>query len=106
MKILILLPCVFLWMGCSKPKGQALTPCDREMIEKFKDQLHCINYPNNYTILQKGLYQKKTIYFFHIICATCDIMPITRGTQCDGTEVTITAFNEVTNIETVKACGK
>lgn len=104
MRIGILLPLIFLGMACSKSKTPAITSCDQQMIEKFKDQLDCKNPHQIVSKLQKGVYERQIIYFLGMTCTNCSIDLLFTGLKCDGTEVTITAPGKITNIETLDSC--
>lgn len=100
----ILLLCFSLLIGCSKSGKHQPVSCDEQMIKKFEDQLSCSGYPGMYTVLVRGEYQGRAVYFVETACVACNTVPPSKGTRCDDTEVTFGSRDHLKQVTIVKGC--
>jgi len=105
MKILMIsLSLLLALSSCEKKKieEQTTSTCLKEMHEKFKEELKCIEKGVMEVNLYRGIYANKTIYFPMTMCPACDTVAPSFGYSCEGTKIEITDFNKnVTEIKEV-----
>ncbi|MBO9592488.1 MAG: hypothetical protein J7599_06215 [Niabella sp.] len=101
----ILLICFSSLIGCSKSGKDRPVYCDEQMIKKFEDQLSCSGYPGMYTVLMRGEYQGKAVYFVETACIACNTAPPSKGIRCDNTEVTFGSPDHLEYVIMVKGCS-
>lgn len=101
----ILLLCISSLAGCSKSGKEQPVNCDERMIKKFEAQLSCDGYPGMYTVLMRGEYEGRAVYFAETACIACNTVPPSKGTRCDDTEVTFGSRDRLQHVTIVKGCA-
>ena len=108
MKIFLALVLVIaLFSGCEKDSDSS--PCAREMRSFFEDDLECDTGGDlEYAVhLHKGEYNGVTVYFTHISCPSCGVIPPSHGYTCEKEKIEFDDFREVKNNTPVfDSCSK
>lgn len=108
-KILTLLTMVLLFAACSK-SNNALTDCDKQQIQKLKDNGYKEfnipegSYDPHGIRLIKSIYDGELIYYFESTCdpSICTFTTaIPAGTTCEGKTITITDSKKNTQIKVI-----